>query len=231
MVFHPLNNPPQYLYWVTDVNSREIKFPSSLLKDNEIQRYCDMLNAAYPCHGRTDTWLLFNTCLHPEHYNNFRLVDDSIQFANDLHIESLIRYNTKWRKPKAVVQPAGFTDWIGYKHLYELTLTQPADQKEPHLLLAGLKKIAESRMYSCLGYEACIELTNAGTPHIHALFFSAHTLDGTKIKKIYPYRYEFKRVRHPEKYYEYIRKEKDNNEVIKYCEEHKVPQFIKFINK
>lgn len=117
-----------------------------------------------------------------------------------------------------------------YESLYELTLTTPTD--DPYELRQFLDKITKSAMFSVKAYIACIELTKAGLPHIHALLFgNAKYMDASKIKKLkFPYRYELKRVRVPGRYHEYVNKERDNPIVIDYCNKKGIPQFWEFLN-
>lgn len=116
-----------------------------------------------------------------------------------------------------------------YTSLYELTLT--INEDDVYTLREGFNKIVSSAMFELKGYIACIELTKAGLPHIHALLFSNKKyVDGSKIKKLYKYRYECKRVRFPGNYYNYINKERDNPLVIDYCNIKGVPQTWELIN-
>jgi len=110
-----------------------------------------------------------------------------------------------------------------YESLYELTLTTTVD--DPYELRMSLDKIVKSAMFEVKGYIACIELTKNSLPHIHALLFSTRKyIDGSKIKKLYKYRYECKRVRMPKNYYDYLNKEKNNPLVIDYCAKKGIPQ-------
>lgn len=103
-----------------------------------------------------------------------------------------------------------------YEGLYELTLTTNKD--DPHELKELFGRITRSAMFAVKGYIACIELTKAGLPHIHALLFSSKKyIDASKIKSMYPYRYECKRVRLPGRYYEYINKDVESAATIDYC--------------
>jgi len=110
-----------------------------------------------------------------------------------------------------------------YESLYELTLTTTLD--DPYELRMSLDRISKSAMFDVKGYIACIELTKNSLPHIHALLFSTRKyIDGSKIKKLYKYRYECKRVRMPKNYYDYINKESSNPIVIDYCTKKGIPQ-------
>lgn len=221
------DNLPRFLYWVVDLQSLPVRFPSELLKDSEIQKYCDLLNEEYPCPREIGSFI-FNDCEHHEHYaGGFSKAE---QYAHELHIESIIRVKTSWIKPKPERLPEAFADFVGYKYLYECTLTVPQEQVDPKNLLEGFEKLVKSKMYACLGYIACVELTQAGSPHMHILFFSRTTLDGTKVKKLYQYRYQFSRVRRPENYYNYIYKERGNPLVEYYCAQYGIQQFYKSVN-
>lgn len=110
-----------------------------------------------------------------------------------------------------------------YESIYELTLTTPDD--DPYELRSALERIVKSAMFEVKGYIACLELTVKGIPHIHALLFSNRKyIDGSKIKALYTYRYECKRVRRPADYYEYLQKEDGNPLVEDYCVKKGIPQ-------
>lgn len=110
-----------------------------------------------------------------------------------------------------------------YQSLYELTITIDID--DVYTLRESFNKIVRSAMFEVCGYIACIELTKSGLPHIHALLFSRlQYIDGSKIKKIYKYRYQCKKVRMPGNYHDYINKERDNPVVNEYCLKKGVPQ-------
>lgn len=110
------------------------------------------------------------------------------------------------------------------RSIYELTLT--IDKDDPYLLRDVLKRVVNSDMYEVKNWKACIELTKAGMPHIHAVLWSDRKYcDGTKIKKFYPYRYEFKRVRDVRGYLNYIKKESGNVSIQEYCNRKGIPQF------
>lgn len=107
--------------------------------------------------------------------------------------------------------------------VYELTLTSPDD--DVYYLRETLSKIVASKMFDVIRWQACIELTKTGLPHIHAILYSHKKyLDGTKIKKMFRHRYELSRVRSEEKYLLYIKKEITNNIVIDYCAKKGIPQ-------
>lgn len=119
-------------------------------------------------------------------------------------------------------------DMHGGESMYELTLTTTKD--DPYELRQYLKKIVESRMFEIVYWEACMELTQAGIPHIHAVLYSKRKyLDGSKIKApkgiAYPYRYEHKRVKMPQNYLNYIKKENGNPIIVDYCLKKGIPQF------
>lgn len=112
-----------------------------------------------------------------------------------------------------------------YESIYELTITTTKD--DPYELRQIIFKIAQSAMFEVVSCAACIELTKAGLPHIHAILYSKRKyLDASKIKRFTPYRYELKRVRNESAYTEYIKKEKDNLTVSTYCEKKGIPQFF-----
>lgn len=126
------------------------------------------------------------------------------------------------KKEQPVPQQAMQQD---YKSVYEVTLTTTKD--DPYELRQWIQKIAESKIYDVTDMPYCIELTEKGLPHIHAILYSKKKYcDGTKLKSLkFPYRYEFKRVRHLDKYIEYVHKEKNNNIIIEYCQRKGIPQF------
>lgn len=129
---------------------------------------------------------------------------------------------------KEVVQekPEPFDKYTGpYKSMYELTLT--TDKDDPYELRQWLTKIVKSAMFKVVAFRACIELTKKGMPHIHAILYSSETfLDASKIKALkYPYRYELEKVHSYDKFFEYIKKEKNNVSMNMYCERKGIPQF------
>lgn len=116
-------------------------------------------------------------------------------------------------------------DYPACNSMYEVTLTTTVD--DPKALQTALERICASQMYAVKHVVACIELTEAKMPHIHALIYSDKKYcDGTKVKLWYPYRYEFKKVRSHDAYHAYIMKEKGNEAVINYCARRGVSQFI-----
>lgn len=131
--------------------------------------------------------------------------------------------------PKVVKEPKRIPGVLrplpdGCESAYELTLTSPTDQ--PYDLRTALQKICASAMFEIKAWEACIELTAAGLPHIHAVLFSARKyIDGSKIKKLYAHRYECKRVRNLDNYLNYIKKEDGNVNILNYCNAKAIPQF------
>lgn len=133
-------------------------------------------------------------------------------------------------KPAPAPLPQEVEDkFAPYQSIYELTLTTPVD--DIAALREGFLKITRSAQFAVKGYIACIELTEAGVPHIHALLFSnIPKLNASKIKAMYPHRYECKKVRMPGNYHAYINKEKDNQLVKDYCTLHNVEQIWEHIN-
>lgn len=110
-----------------------------------------------------------------------------------------------------------------YDSIYELTLT--IDKDDVLELLAYFNKVTHSAMFEIKGFIACVELTQSGLPHIHALLFSNRKhIDASKVKKLFPYRYTCKKVRLPGNFYEYINKERDNVTVQNYCTAKNIPQ-------
>lgn len=109
--------------------------------------------------------------------------------------------------------------------IYELTLTTTQD--DPAELQRWLSKIMSSAMFDVVHWQACLELTEAGMPHIHAVVYSRKKyLDASKVKRLkFPYRYELKRVRDVERYLIYIRKESGNPIIEAYCAAKGVAQF------
>lgn len=108
---------------------------------------------------------------------------------------------------------------------YELTLT--VDKDEPQILFDGLNTFVKSAMFDVIGWMACVELTKTGLPHIHAFIVSSRKyLDASKVKKVYAYRAELKRVRMVDNYINYLLKNKNDVSTIAYCKEKGIPQFI-----
>lgn len=118
-----------------------------------------------------------------------------------------------------------------FASVYEVTLTTTKD--DPYELRQWVKKIADSAMYGVVDMPYCIELTQAGLPHIHAILYSSKKYcDGTKLKKLkFPYRYEFKRVRNLEQYVKYVHKENGNNLILDYCQRKGIQQFDNGVSK
>lgn len=124
------------------------------------------------------------------------------------------------------IVPASLVDeFAGVKCVYELTLTIPPNAMTPVELYGWLDRIATSRTQSCVGYVACMELTKAGIPHIHAMLFTSKYVDKSKVT--YPHRFEFKKVRSVENYLIYIQKCLDDPDIQAYCQQHGVPQYKK----
>lgn len=123
--------------------------------------------------------------------------------------------NRFWRKKVlAVIEKPQQPE---YKSVYELTLTTIKD--DPYELRQFIGKVARSVMFEVVDMPYCIELTEAGIPHIHALVYSKkRSIDASQIKKLgFPYRYECKRVKSLPAYRNYIMKEKDNPIIVDYC--------------
>lgn len=132
------------------------------------------------------------------------------------------------RVKKEVVAPTG-NPYPPHDSAYELTLTTTEDN--PYLLRETVNKIMASAMFEIISYSACIELTQAGLPHVHAILYSKKKyLDASKIKAPkgpikFPYRYELKRVRNINNYLNYIQKENGNKLIEDYCARKGIPQF------
>lgn len=111
-----------------------------------------------------------------------------------------------------------------HESVYELTMTTPND--DPYQLRQAFQAICDSAMVDCAMAYACIELTKAGLPHIHAIVYSRKKyLDAGKLKRFHPHRYELKRVRQLDNYINYIQKEFGNPSIEDYCLKKGVPQF------
>jgi len=112
-----------------------------------------------------------------------------------------------------------------YNSVYELTLTTTKD--DPYELRQWVSKVSQSDIYDVVDMPYCIELTDKGMPHIHAVMYSNKKYcDASKIKVLgFPYRYELKRVKNLDKYLIYIKKEKDNPTIIDYCTRKGILQF------
>lgn len=115
-----------------------------------------------------------------------------------------------------------------YVQCWELTITQSPDRgHDVSAMLSFLNKIAESKMYKVDDYFACIELTKEGIPHIHAILGSSlKTWDISKMRPWYDQRFECKRVRELPYYCDYIMKEANNNDVMEFCRQYNIDQFI-----
>lgn len=115
---------------------------------------------------------------------------------------------------------------LGAKWIREITLTQPAESKDPYDLLNTMRRIVQSAMFSIVWWLACIELTDKGTPHIHMLIGSnAKYFNASKIKYFHKYRFECAPVRDIKKYIEYIYKEKNDRLHIEFCLQKGIDQF------
>lgn len=113
-----------------------------------------------------------------------------------------------------------------HESVYELTLTSTED--DPYYLRMTLERIEKSAMFEIVHYEACIELTKAGLPHLHAILYSKRkTLDASKLKKMFKYRAELKKVRNEIAFINYIKKEDGNPIVYDYCSKKGIPQIWK----
>lgn len=111
-----------------------------------------------------------------------------------------------------------------HESCYELTLTTPND--DPYQLRQAFQSMCDSAMVDPVMAYACIELTKAGLPHIHAIIFSKKKyLDSNKLKRFTPHRFELKRVRQMDNYINYIKKEDGNQSIIDYCLLKGIPQF------
>lgn len=135
------------------------------------------------------------------------------------------KFEPKPKKPERVKQ---VQDPIpvppGTDSVYELTLTSPDD--DVYYLRQSLQKIVESRMFEVIHFKACIELTQAGLPHIHAILYSKKKfLDATKLKTKFKHRAELSKVRMHSNYLNYIKKEDGNITIQEYCQKKGVPQF------
>lgn len=118
----------------------------------------------------------------------------------------------------------GLPGFVNGKVAYELTLTTPED--DPYYLRTALSKIVSSNMFDVTYYKASMELTKDGKPHIHAILFTKRKyLDSSKVKKLFKYRYELKRVRDLPAYLNYIKKEFSNVSIIDYCAVKGIEQF------
>jgi len=129
------------------------------------------------------------------------------------------------RKPVPVVLPTGEQDQYpsDTKSFYELTLTSTVD--DPYALRQWLKQVCDSKMFGVLKFKACMELTKAGMPHIHAILYSSKEYLNTnhiKDKLKFPYRFELAKVRSVKAFLEYISKSKMND--IDYCDSKGIPQ-------
>lgn len=111
-----------------------------------------------------------------------------------------------------------------HESVYEFTLTTTVD--DPYQLRMVLDRIAKSAAYEIVHLKACIELTKAGLPHLHAILYSTRKLlDASKIKRWTPYRYELKKVYREEAFLNYIKKENGNPIISDYCSKKGIPQF------
>lgn len=114
---------------------------------------------------------------------------------------------------------------LNYKSVYELTITSVS--VDPSRIVSELDRVVNSVQSSVVNYHACIELTQAGMPHIHAILYSSlKYINQSKLKRFIQDRYSCKLVRDEKKFLAYIHKEKGNHIVEAYCTRHNVPQFI-----
>lgn len=126
----------------------------------------------------------------------------------------------KAQPPQIIYEEKGL---LKYESMYELTLTTNVD--DPYHLRTALQKIVKSKMNGVVHWEAAMELTKAGMPHIHAVLYSSKKyLDATKIKKIFDKRFSLSKVRDEQAWLKYIIKMKNDNVTHLYCEKKGIPQ-------
>lgn len=107
---------------------------------------------------------------------------------------------------------------------YEITLTTVDD--EPQKIIEKMHKILTSKMLPKIDrWEACLELTAQGKPHLHILAETEGRILPSRIKKIYKERFTCTKVRNLEAFRKYIKKEEQNEAVINYCLNKKCDQF------
>jgi len=168
---------------------------------------------------------------HPQEYycecGKCRSCELDIALLNPIQPELLKAWVRKYelRKPRAPwIEVSAALPAVPYVSAYELTLTSTVD--DPYYLRSSLKSIVDSAMFDIVNWESCIELTEAGLPHIHAILYSSRKyLDASKIKTKFKYRYELARVRDLDKYLKYIHKEYGNPDIVDYCKRKGIPQF------
>lgn len=133
----------------------------------------------------------------------------------------------KYPLPVPIPELPGVPDVPPHASVYELTLT--TDEDNVQYLIESYNKVKASKMFGVVHSYACVELTQQGLPHIHAVLFSDKKyLDASKIKGKpvnFTKRYELKRVRNIGNYLNYIRKEDGNVNIQEYCLKNQVPQF------
>lgn len=111
---------------------------------------------------------------------------------------------------------------------YELTLTIPTAQDHAELF-TGLRRLLSSKMVGMLSFEACLELTKKGVPHIHALIYSEKRyINASKLK--YPHRFSCSAVRSVPQFRAYIYKYRGREDIARYCELFNLPQFFRGSN-
>lgn len=64
---------------------------------------------------------------------------------------------------------------------YLITFTRPSDERDPHDVLECARKVVRSKQVNALMWAMCLELTQAGAPHVHIVLFSEKYFDYKKI--------------------------------------------------
>lgn len=114
---------------------------------------------------------------------------------------------------------------------FEVTLTVPPDDSTVIMiktLADGFYKILGSKMWDIVYYEACVELTKAGIPHIHAIVVcGGRPLKAANAKKLYPHRMSVTRAKDLVALRDYVWKGWGNISEKNFCDDHNIRQFFR----
>lgn len=112
--------------------------------------------------------------------------------------------------------------------IYELTLTEPPDDKhEPTNLIAAFNKFISSRMLKVVDYIGVVELHKNGHPHIHSILAcDIKKLEKKKLYAMYPHRMELSPVRDINNYLIYLHKDISTPNIVAYKNAHSIPTVL-----
>lgn len=115
--------------------------------------------------------------------------------------------------------------------VHEFTLTVPSGESHPEMiktLADGFYKVISSKMWDVAYYEACVELTKAGIPHIHAIVVcDAKPMKAANAKKLYPHRLSVTRAKDVTALRDYVWKGWGDFLIKNYCDNHYIRQFFR----